>query len=656
MANLPSARVTQATSGGGVGKGSNILAVMSCTQNGQLTCRQYGRVQEILDDHGYCEGVEACAHNTQLNGLPNLFVGLATATPGVLGPVDLNGVTGTSDVSFSGTPYDDERLVVEIVDGGTVGTAGISFRVSRDGGTSFGGTIRLGTATSYAIPGTGITVSFGTGTLVADDVAYAACRAPQWDAAGLVAGFDLLKAQSIRPRLILLCGDVDDTTDVQDVIDEVMALETEDQQFTRIMFAARPRYPNVSMQKTRGFFKRDGVAPTDIDFAATGDTITRNTGSWIDDGFAVGQSVTVAGSASNNGVKGVISALTATVMTLPASPGLTDESNVNGALLTITGVGPGDVDFAATTITRSTGNFVTDGFKVGMMVTVSGSGSNNGTLGPLTAVSASVLTFAGGGVVEANVSGALLTIAGSEPRSAARAAFNLIVGSTPQTAKVSHRAAIRYARARRKSPINSTRKMRPASWACAFRAMGHQENTSSARKDLGPLEGWTMHDNNGVLEHEAHDELTESGILAMRGGCLTTDRELPGIYDALPITLDEDDAPLSRLPVGFVCDIAARTALTETNLLLGADVVTKPDGTIKESDALKIEKAITNRLRAKLLVPGPEGVRASDVTFTMSRDVNILEPGTEIPCEVDVLPKGTIEKVTTVIRVSRGGV
>jgi hypothetical protein len=45
------------------------------------------------------------------------------------------------------------------------------------------------------------------------------------------------------------------------------------------------------------------------------------------------------------------------------------------------------------TITRSTGSFVTDGYKVGMLVTIAGTSSNNMTTGPIVTVAATVLTF-----------------------------------------------------------------------------------------------------------------------------------------------------------------------------------------------------------------------------------------------------------------------
>lgn len=62
---------------------------------------------------------------------------------------------------------------------------------------------------------------------------------------------------------------------------------------------------------------------------ATGKTFTRNQGSWITDGLAIGNSITFAGfaSAGNNGAK-VASNVAALVLTCGADAGLVDEADV----------------------------------------------------------------------------------------------------------------------------------------------------------------------------------------------------------------------------------------------------------------------------------------------------------------------------------------
>lgn len=72
---------------------------------------------------------------------------------------------------------------------------------------------------------------------------------------------------------------------------------------------------------------------------------------------------------------------------LPHTPNATQVTASASPTLTFANVGSAD------TITRSTGSFITDGYKVGMIVTIAGTSSNNMTTGPIASVSATVLTF-----------------------------------------------------------------------------------------------------------------------------------------------------------------------------------------------------------------------------------------------------------------------
>ena len=69
-------------------------------------------------------------------------------------------------------------------------------------------------------------------------------------------------------------------------------------------------------------------------FAASGHTVTRNRGSWLDDGFRVGDAVTFSGTASNN-LTATITVLTATVMTFAS--GLTNETIGSFGIVATTG-------------------------------------------------------------------------------------------------------------------------------------------------------------------------------------------------------------------------------------------------------------------------------------------------------------------------------
>jgi hypothetical protein len=89
---------------------------------------------------------------------------------------------------------------------------------------------------------------------------------------------------------------------ITNVAASVLTLDTQD-------LVAEVAAPNVTITGTTGI--------TFAEVGGTGDTITRSDGSWLDDGFAIGDNFTVAGSASNNiTTTAGIANVTATVITL----------------------------------------------------------------------------------------------------------------------------------------------------------------------------------------------------------------------------------------------------------------------------------------------------------------------------------------------------
>jgi hypothetical protein len=106
--------------------------------------------------------------------------------------------TGTSlpTVTLSGTvgAYDDYYIQLTVTTGGTIGTGPIGFTLSLDAGRTVGPIIQLGTATTYAIPNTGVTLNFGSGTLVTGDIIRLATTAPIWNTAGVQSALQAFQA------------------------------------------------------------------------------------------------------------------------------------------------------------------------------------------------------------------------------------------------------------------------------------------------------------------------------------------------------------------------------------------------------------------------------------------------------------------------------
>ena len=139
-----------------------------------------------------------------------------------------------------------------------------------------------------------------------------------------------------------------------------------------------------------------------VDFVP-GRTITRGSGSFVTDLFEVGDIVVVAGAAdaANNGTftLAAVSALVLTInedfTTAAADAGVTIIETVTSGSLTV------DFDNAGETVTRASGSFITDGFKVGGTVAITGAvdAGNNGTK-TITNVAALVLTLTAGDITD----------------------------------------------------------------------------------------------------------------------------------------------------------------------------------------------------------------------------------------------------------------
>lgn len=78
-------------------------------------------------------------------------------TNGSYGTVDQSGITGEGQVAAGATqPYGTYEAQLLWVNGGVVGTAGMTIRWSLDGGRTYSSAVALGTATSYTIPNSNV--------------------------------------------------------------------------------------------------------------------------------------------------------------------------------------------------------------------------------------------------------------------------------------------------------------------------------------------------------------------------------------------------------------------------------------------------------------------------------------------------------------------
>ncbi|MBC8508650.1 MAG: hypothetical protein H8D34_27645, partial [Chloroflexi bacterium] len=126
-----------------------------------------------------------------------------------------------------------------------------------------------------------------------------------------------------------------------------------------------------------------------IDFANGGqavpDTIKRNSGNWISDGFQAGQDIQVLGAGNTNSGIYKIDSLTANTLTL-------QQTNSLSAALAVSGVSVLAFHATPDSIARTTGSWLTDGFLANDIIRVSGTADNDGNY-TITGISATKVSL-----------------------------------------------------------------------------------------------------------------------------------------------------------------------------------------------------------------------------------------------------------------------
>jgi hypothetical protein len=652
MADLPEASVQIDDEAGALAGGTDLLAVFACVeQNADLTPRQFSSLKSLLTKHGYSAGVDYCGTHFEETKKPVIFVGLPTVVAGAIGRIDTSGNTGSSVISVAAGVrgvLEEANLIIKIVSGGIVGTDQIVLDLSADGGITFK-RVRLGTANSYTLPYYGLVVSFGAGTLVTDDVAFkCSSTGPRWDAAGLTAARLALAAQKAQVRSWLIVGDLTGSADANNVLTEVNGYETGNERFVFTRVQARDRKKSSTMSRVK---KVMSGAPT-LTFAevgGTGDTITRSTGSWIADGFAVGDVVTVAGSASTNNVTGPIAALTALVLTF----GTTDLA-AEGPLANCTVVGSSALTFAEVgatgdTITRASGSWFDDGFAVGDVVTIAGTALNNVT-GPIAALTSTLLTFGTTDLAAEVIGSHIVTIIAGEDDPTWVSALSTDYGSIDAQRRID----IGAGRGFKKSELTGWTLRRPVQWATSLREFKNDVQIPTYRKSDGPLSGWSLEDGEGnVVEH---DERTDGGLLGARFTCFRTYANGPaGAFIALSLTRAIESSVLSRTHNMAVADVACSVSQAETENAIGQVLELNADGTGSEASLVVLEERVNSALAIALLQSRPDGKRASEAKWSASRSDVLNVPEAELTGTLDLRLNGTLEKISTRVRVQTAG-
>jgi hypothetical protein len=655
MAELPNASVAiDDQAGAFAGSTGYIFVPAAVAQNADCVPRVYSSAKGILTQHGYSQGGDYAAIHIGETKKPVIFAGMPIATPGAVTYLDNTGVTGTSRVSVSvGSDGALEELdgVATVVIGGTIGVNGIVVEISPDNNRTKK-RVRLGTATSYTLPYFGATVNFGSGTLNAGDVVYFRTSAPMWDQTGIQSVREKLALQQKPTRSWLVAGDVPSTTVAGYVLTEINAYHSTNE---------RDNLARINTKDERRFPKKSKVAKkmtgspsiTFAEVGVSGDTITRATGSFTDDGFAVGDTIKVLGAVNsgNNLVSAVIASLSATVITLGtddlvAEVAATGISIVASETLTFAEVGA-----SGDTITRSSGSWITEGFAVGDPIVITGTSLNN-ISATIASLSATVITLGTEDLAAEVIASRLVTLQKVQATAASVAAIDAAYSVAIDG---ENRIDISLGKAKKASPITGAILRRPASWAASVREYQHDIHIPNWRKADGPLSGWSMRDEDGNLDE--FDETNDGGALAGRFTCFRSWSNGPnGTFIALSLTRGSEGSLLSRTHNMYVANLACNICRAETEMAIGQVLVLNDDGTATQSSLSSIESRVNTALENNLLTDKEgEGQRASKAVWRASKTDNFNVPGATLNGVLELLINGTIEKIATRVRVLTGG-
>lgn len=172
---------------------NEVQVVIGCATAGPVAQVVATRSVKTLQDTFTSGPLVEAAALTVVKGGTVLAIRATTNTAGSSEAVQFTG-TGSSVITVTGTPVDAFLVQFVCTVAGTIGSAGIKFKLSLDAGRNFGPELALGTANTFVISGTGLTLNFAAGTLAKGDIAQFGTIAPAWNTAGILACINALAA------------------------------------------------------------------------------------------------------------------------------------------------------------------------------------------------------------------------------------------------------------------------------------------------------------------------------------------------------------------------------------------------------------------------------------------------------------------------------
>ncbi len=214
---IPSVSIQKIDGGTGVVRPSakGIGAWISTSEEGTADQpEQFLRSDVALAEFGGGALVEGGSYVMSVSGNPVLLVKGGASTPAEYGDVEPgDDNTGATTASAGGTdPLDDYDALITCTTAGTVGTPGIVYTYSLDGGKTTSARQALGVDSSILIPDSGVTFDFAIATMAAGDTYAVKTTGPKNTNADLTNALEALRVSSSPFELVCFDGPADAET------------------------------------------------------------------------------------------------------------------------------------------------------------------------------------------------------------------------------------------------------------------------------------------------------------------------------------------------------------------------------------------------------------------------------------------------------------
>lgn len=240
MAAIPDATLSVTDGALGITEPTSAVSAVigSCSSGTINTFYTFADTKTLRDTLVSGPAVEAAAHALAIGGGVVYVVRVDnTSTVGVAGAVTHTG-TGVSVGTVTGAPYDNYRVIVEFLVGGTNPAANTAtFRYSLDGGDNYSAEIALPVDGDYVLVGTGLTLHFTAASLVALDTYSFTNAAPGYNSTELTTAFAALCADPRTWKFVHIVGSASSAANQATLVTAVATLLTSQEAVFRYTYA-----------------------------------------------------------------------------------------------------------------------------------------------------------------------------------------------------------------------------------------------------------------------------------------------------------------------------------------------------------------------------------------------------------------------------------